>query len=156
MSVTTVDGVELSSTRLQGMVWDFSPDGGQVAVTVNENNSWRVHIWDLASNQTRPLSPAGASCYRPAFTHDGAGLVYTHRSPDGIERIARVHLGDESFEFITEGPNDSHPAPHRTKPWLAFTRRNPGADPSEQVWTLGPDGVERAMPGRGAEPKWWD
>jgi Tol biopolymer transport system component len=80
----------------------WSPDGRQIVFSSNYGfPGHRVHVLDVASRQTRRISPLGAGACEPRFNRDGGKVAYVRRQHLARDRSTIVEhdlaTGEESL-----------------------------------------------------------
>ncbi len=90
-------------TRLGADVSDieWSPDGKQIACTVNRNGSFELCCVDTASGD-RTVLHGGLGCHsRPQWTLDGSSITFEYESPLQPPDLYRMELGSRCVTQLT-------------------------------------------------------
>jgi serine/threonine-protein kinase len=117
---TLVYAASTSSADAVQSIWTVQADGGGVPRRLVTDDGWS----------------AGASL--PAYTADGAWLVWGRGGAADREIVAYDLEGDSIVTVVGTGGYNSQPAPAPTGPWLAYTSEQSGR---AEVWlTRVPDG----------------
>jgi len=79
----------------------WSPDGMQIAASVQREGVWRIVLMDAQGEHARLLATGDrVNRYAPSFSRDGSWLLIDSER-DGAPNIARLHIGDEREEQLT-------------------------------------------------------
>jgi len=75
-------GELLNSGQIAGNLTfpEFSPDGKRVAFISDATGAGDVYIWDLSSNEIKPIFVSPDPDHSPAFGPDGANLVFSRKN----------------------------------------------------------------------------
>jgi TolB protein len=66
----------------------WSPDGGQIVFSSNWKIGHQIYVVDVATAQTRRISPVGGC--EPRFSPDGKKVAYVHRRPRNNKDVSRI------------------------------------------------------------------
>jgi Tol biopolymer transport system component len=83
----------------------WSPDGEQIVFSSNWKSGHQIYVVDVATGDTKRLSPAGGC--EPRFSPDGAKVVYVRRRPQGDKSLSRLvehHLETGQEKVLVDWP----------------------------------------------------
>lgn len=96
----------LTPTRGNDNYPKWSPDGRYIASINRDYNAWMLQVIEVATGDTRQLTPAGMDSFSPSWISGGDGLVFMGRY-GGEWSLYRVNLDGSNLERISHRPGKS-------------------------------------------------
>lgn len=89
---------------------DFSPDGGRMLLTSDENGNPQIYELELASGAMRRLTFGTKYAVSAKYSNDGALMVYVRRDDARRNNISLMDIADGAEVWLTEGGGADSPS----------------------------------------------